>query len=188
MISGPWRSRFSLANSSEEKSSHAGSDFQSGEPFHSRTNGHAAMYQPEVPSGAPSLKSEDDLARVLSPTQVNTYLDCSARWWYKHALRLPERKSSNLGIGIAFHDSVMENFRQKLDTKEDLPETGTRMLFRACWESIKHGLELAPGENADDLAEMGEALVEEYMSKVAPRIEPAAVEQPVAGMIGGVNV
>src|SRR3954470_455429 len=62
------------------------------------------------------------------------------------------------------------------------------MLFRASWESIKHDLDFAPGENTDDLAEMGEALVEEYMSKVAPRIEPAAVEQPVSGVIGGANV
>src|SRR4051795_11610802 len=83
------------------------------DPFHSRTNGHAALYAPETPSGASQPQPEDDLARVLSPTQVNTFLDCSAKWWFKHAIRLPERKSSNLGIGIAFHEAVMENFRQK---------------------------------------------------------------------------
>ena len=76
-------------------------------PFRVKLNGHAALHAPEVPPvGAPQPKSEDDLARVLSPTQVSTYLECSAKWWYKHGLRLPEQKSSNLGIGIAFHDAV----------------------------------------------------------------------------------
>src|SRR3954466_4383895 len=128
------------------------------DPFHSRTNGHAALYAPETPSGASQPQPEDDLARVLSPTQVATYLDCSAKWWYKHAMRLPERKSSNLGIGIAFHEAVMENFRQKVDSKEDLPTIGVLMLFRASWESIRGGLDFGPTESPDDLADMGEAL------------------------------
>src|SRR3954470_22427661 len=125
--------------------------FSGVDPFHSRTNGHAALYAPETPSGASEPQPEDDLARVLSPTQVSTYLDCSAKWWYKHALRLPERKSTNLGIGIAFHESITENFRQKIDTKEDLPNAGARALFRDAWESVKPGLEFAPGESAGEL-------------------------------------
>jgi hypothetical protein len=157
-------------------------------PFHSGTNGHAALYASEAPCGAPESKPEDDLARVLSPTQVSTYVDCSAKWWYKHALHLPERKNTNLGIGIAFHEAISENFRQKLETKEDLPETGVQSLFRSSWDGIKDTLEFTPGENPVELAHMGEALVGEYMSKVAPRIQPAAVEQPVEGEIAGVKV
>lgn len=157
-------------------------------PFHSHTNGHAAMYGSETPPGASQAEPEDDLARVLSPTQVATYIDCSAKWWYKHALHLPERKSTNLGIGIAFHDAVMENFRQKLETREDLPTIGARALFRCSWESLKDTLHFAAGEDANELGDMGEALVDEYMSKVAPRIQPASVEQEVHGEIGGVKV
>ena len=104
---------------------------------------------------------------------------------YKHALHLPERKSTNLGIGV---EAVMENFRQKLATKEDLPGIGVQSLFRCSWDSMKDTLEFAAGENANDLADMGAALVGEYMEKVAPRIQPAAVEQEVQGEISGVKV
>src|SRR3954447_13817295 len=95
--------------------------FSGVDPFHSRTNGHAALYAPETPSGASEPQPEDDLARVLSPTQVTTYLDCSAKWWYKHAMRLPERKSSNLGIGIAFHEVVMETFVRRSIPRRTCP-------------------------------------------------------------------
>jgi hypothetical protein len=158
-------------------------------PFRAKANGHAAMHASEVPRvGEPPLKPENDLARVLSPTQVSTFLECSAKWWYKHGLHLPEQKSSNLGIGIAFHDAVMENFRQKIDTKEDLPVAGTRALFRSSWESMKDDLVFAPKEHPNNLRDTGEALVEEYMTMVAPRIQPAAVEQVVCGSVGGVKV
>ena len=42
------------------------------------------------------LTSKAELAQVLSPTQVRTYLDCSARWWFKYGLALPEPKNSSL--------------------------------------------------------------------------------------------
>ena len=29
-------------------------------------------------------------ARPLSPSQVNTFLDCQARWYYSHVLKLPD--------------------------------------------------------------------------------------------------
>lgn len=159
-------------------------------PWRPKVNGHAALHQVEAPivEPSPAPEPQNELARVLSPSQVATFLDCSAKWFYKYALQLPEYKSSALGIGSAFHDAVMENFRQKVETRQDLPEAGVRALFRSSWDAQKDDLVYGPKETPEDLREMGEVLVDEYMSKVAPRIEPAAVEQDVSGEIGGVKV
>jgi hypothetical protein len=59
-------------------------------------------------------------APVLSPSQVRTFLDCQARWWFKYGLMLPETKSSSLALGLAVHRALELNFREKLETHEDL--------------------------------------------------------------------
>jgi hypothetical protein len=32
---------------------------------------------------------------MLSPTQVRTFLDCSAKWWFRYGLRLPESSENS---------------------------------------------------------------------------------------------
>src|SRR5512136_493838 len=74
-----------------------------------------------VPKPAPQTALETEI--VLSPTQARTFLGCSARWWFKYGLSLPEPKTSSLAFGLAMHRALELNFRQKLETREDL-ETG----------------------------------------------------------------
>lgn len=67
---------------------------------------------------------EPVLGNSLSPTQVRSFLDCSARWWFKYGLHLPEPKTGNLALGIAVHQALEVDFREKLETKLDLPIAG----------------------------------------------------------------
>jgi len=39
-----------------------------------------------VPITASQKSAAEGLAMVLSPTQVRTFLDCSAKWWFKYGL------------------------------------------------------------------------------------------------------
>ena len=71
---------------------------------------------------------------MLSPTQVRTFLNCSARWWFKYGLSLPEPKTSALALGSAVHRALEVNFREKLTAKEDLETLGVVALFRAAWQ------------------------------------------------------
>src|SRR5690349_496305 len=57
-----------------------------------------------------------ELGQILSPTQERTYLDCSARWWFKYGLGLPEVKNSSLALGSAVHHALEANFREKVET------------------------------------------------------------------------
>jgi CRISPR/Cas system-associated exonuclease Cas4 (RecB family) len=131
---------------------------------------------------------QPEAANVLSPTQVRTFLDCSAKWWFRYGLRLPEPKTSSLALGSAVHETLAENFRQKIDTREDLDIFGLAALFRQSWARQKEEAVFDPDEDADQLWLLGEQIVRKYVEEAAPSIDPAGVEFEVSGRIGGVPV
>lgn len=128
------------------------------------------------------------LGEVLSPSQVRCFMDCQVRWWFKYGLRLPDSQNGNLALGKAVHAALTQNFEQKVETREDLPGTGVRAMFREAWATESDQTEFRDDEDPAQLAFCGESLVAKYMDEVAPRIDPAAAEIRVTGEIGGVEV
>jgi CRISPR/Cas system-associated exonuclease Cas4 (RecB family) len=128
------------------------------------------------------------IPEVLSPSSLNCFQDCSAKWYYRKVLQLPEERSASLALGSAVHVALGENFKQKIHTHEDLPFAGVQAVFRDAFEEQLDGTVLAPEDDADDLRSCGETLVRVYMDQAAPSIQPAAVELHVEGEIGGVGV
>jgi hypothetical protein len=80
-----------------------------------------------------TVAGKTDPAPVLSPSQVRCFFDCQARWWFKYGLQLPERKNSSLALGLAVHQALEVNFREKIETREDLETTGVVCVFREAW-------------------------------------------------------
>lgn len=142
----------------------------------------------KVPSPCPTAVADTELASVLSPSQVRCFFDCPARWWFKYGLQLPERKNSSLALGLAVHQALEVNFREKLETQEDLETIGVVIVFREAWMEQVPETVFTPDESQGDLRRMGERLVAKYMDEVAPTVEPVAVELDVQGEIGGVRV
>ncbi len=149
-----------------------------------RVNGQAERVLPsakrsEVVSGS---------AVVLSPSQVRSFMDCQMRWWFKYGLKVPDPATGNLSLGRAVHAALGGNFAQKVESHEDLPNSGVLALFREAWTKECDQTEFRDEENPHELAATGEALITKYMDYLAPAIEPAAVEVSVDGEIGGVQV
>jgi hypothetical protein len=142
----------------------------------------------KVPTAEGTLAVKTEPASVLSPSQVRTFLDCQARWWFKYGLQLPDRKTSSLALGLAIHRALELNFREKIETREDLDTAGVVMIFRDAWMEQAGQTEFSPEESQQDLRRVGERLVDKYMDEVAPKIDPAAVELDVQGEIAGVAV
>jgi RecB family exonuclease len=130
-----------------------------------------------------------DVARRLSPSQLNTFVgDCQLKWFYRSVLKLEDPKDANRALGSAVHAALTRNFRQKIETKQDLPVTEVRDSFV---EDLGEELDtavLTDTDKVEDLQDLGEALVSLYMERVAPTVQPAAVELAVEGSIGGVHV
>ena len=151
------------------------------------------MVAPEVglmklPACKPEVAVKADIAPVLSPSQVRTFLDCQARWWFKYGLQLPDRKTSSLALGLAIHRALELNFREKLETHEDLDTAGVVMIFRDAWMEQAGQTDFSADESQQDIRRAGERLGAKYMDEVAPKVEPAAVELDVQGEIAGVRV
>jgi len=142
----------------------------------------------KLPATDGAMIPKTDPAPVLSPSQVRCFLDCPARWWFKYGLQLPERKNSSLALGLAVHQALEVNFREKLETREDLDTIGVVMVFREAWMEQVPQTEFTSDESQGNLRRLGENLVAKYMDEVAPKVEPAAVELDVQGEISGVAV
>jgi RecB family exonuclease len=143
---------------------------------------------PVAPDPELTGASNSHLATVLSPSQVRTFVDCQARWYFKYSVGLPDPKNSRLALGIAVHEALRANFEEKLEAKEDLAIAGVVAVFRDAWAEQAATAVFQEVEDPNDFRDLGEVLVEKYMAEAAPRIKPAAVELPVRGEIGGVQV
>ena len=80
------------------------------------------------------------------------------------------------------------NFRQKIETKQDLPVEELRESFGEAFAMVAEDAEFREDEEPATLIETGRALVRRYMAEAAPLIQPKAVELPVEGVIGSVRV
>jgi hypothetical protein len=118
---------------------------------------------------------------------VNTFLSCPAKWYFRYALGLAEPTTGALALGTAFHSALAANFRQKIGTKQDLPDEELQESFAEAFAIAAEDAEFREDEEPC-VAETGRALVVKYMAEAAPSIQPKAVELPVEGVISGVRV
>ena len=129
-------------------------------------------------------------AEVLSPSQVNTFSDCPAKWCFRYLLDLPEAKSGALVVGEAVHATIAGVLGQKLGQQgEPEPELeDVHEAYAIAWAEASYEAEFREDEEPDALVQLGQALVEKYVAEAVPRIQPAALEHPVSGEIAGVKV
>jgi hypothetical protein len=57
----------------------------------------------------------EQLGELLSPSQVNTYLTCAAKWYFHYLVGLAEPATGALALGKAFHAA-----RHELPAQADL--------------------------------------------------------------------
>jgi len=127
----------------------------------------------KLPATRGAVAARPEVGSVLSPSQVRCFFDCQARWWFKYGLQLPERKNSSLALGLAVHQALEVNFREKLETHEDLETSGVVCVFREAWMEQVPQTAFTADESQGDLRRAGERLVSKYMDEVAPTVVSA---------------
>ena len=70
--------------------------------------------------------------RTLSPSQVNTYLDCPYRWYCSSVLRLPEPVTHALAIGHAVHQTAAALLTRKRAGQPVTPDDVGDICAQAC--------------------------------------------------------
>ncbi|MBZ5626270.1 MAG: PD-(D/E)XK nuclease family protein [Acidobacteriia bacterium] len=152
------------------------------------------MFAPEAAPAAsgltvvkPATERNETLGAVLSPSQANTFLNCSARWWFKHSAGLADPAGGSLVRGKAVHKLVEWWFRQRLaGATPEIESLGD--IWDEIWEMQSADAQFAKDDDVDGLKKSGAKLSRMYLETVAPEIEPAGMEVKVAGEIGGVRV
>ena len=96
------------------------------------------------------------LGESLFPSQVNTYMTCPAKWYFRYPIGLSEPTRGALALGQVFHGTLARNFRQKLSASHDMEAEELREVFAAEWSSVIAEADLRDAEDADELAATGQ--------------------------------
>lgn len=137
-------------------------------------------------AGSPA---QNDLGAVLSPSQVKTFaFDCSAKWWFKHGMKLPDPKSGSLVRGLAVHKTVEAYFRLRKASQGPVSSEDMAPAYELAWSQFEADASFGKDEDIAKLKAQGAQLTQKYLEEAAPEIQPAEMEMPVSGEIGGVRV
>ena len=131
---------------------------------------------------------EQTPAHALSPSQVSTFLDCAARWYFGRIAQLADPPNGALALGSAIHATAAAAMRDKADRGSLCSEAAALKHFEHAIHTHLAAAQLAPDETAETLTETGRKMVSLWHSRIAPEIAPAAVEIAITGEIGGVSI
>ena len=126
------------------------------------------------------------LRESLSPSQVNTYMTCPAKWYFRYLIGLSEPTTGALALGKAFHGARSE-FPPEGKTNRDMETKDLREVFDEEWSVALAEATLRDDEDVDELAATGQILVAAYLTEAATPLQPQAVELTVQGEIAGVG-
>lgn len=117
----------------------------------------------------------------LSATQITMWQRCREQYRRRYIKGEKERPGAALVWGSADGRAHEQNFRQKIDSHEDISSDDVKLAFAEAFDSevAKYGgpKEVEWGnDKPSDLKDAGTRLVGVYHNKVSPYVQPTAVE------------
>jgi hypothetical protein len=126
-----------------------------------------------------------------SPSSLSMLQRCPRQWQERYIFGRKERPAEALFTGTVVHATFEHNFRQKIDSHEDIAivdlldwygeDAFPRLLLE---EQEKAGQDIFWESSPDEARARGRVLITEYQSSVAPRIQPVDVELKIAADFG----
>lgn len=113
----------------------------------------------------------------LSVTQLKMYLRCPLQYFFRYVCGLKVPPTSGLTLGRTIHEALGENYRQKLQSYEDLPIEQVTDVFSDYWDREAKETVFANGEKPGKLKDDGIGLLKAYFKDVAPNVQPIEVEK-----------
>lgn len=112
--------------------------------------------------------------RSLSPSMVNSYINCGRRFYYENCLKLPRIPNHYLAVGSAFHETLRENYYQKVQSARDLP---LDLLTDFFVEDLEYrDVDWSGDVGLSEAKDEGVGIVRSYQKAIAPTVQPALVE------------
>ena len=140
---------------------------------------------------APAAQAGPGLSdRTLSPSQVSTFIDCQARWYYSRIAKLPEPATAAQAFGKAIHHVCRLILAARMDPDWQAKSALTAGEIGDCFRSTLK-IELQEVEDiagAADMLDEGLRIMAMFAGQIGPQLEPTGLEMWCAGEIGGVKV
>lgn len=114
----------------------------------------------------------------ISPSQINTYLRCPAQYYFRYIEGLIIPPKAALTKGKAVHSGNEYNYKQKIETKQDLPLNQVQEYTAAEFEQLAEETDFE-GKDKGKEKDTTISLVTLYHTEVAPTVQPIAVEEKV---------
>lgn len=113
----------------------------------------------------------------LSMSQMNMFLRCPYQYYcrYIQGFRVPPR--SALTLGASFHKSIAMNYRQKYQSKVDLPLGDVLDAFSTVFDDMSKETEWQKGEDSGQVKDTGIQTLSLYQPAIAREVHPIEVEQ-----------
>jgi hypothetical protein len=129
----------------------------------------------------------------LSATQLAMFSRCPEQWRQRYLLGKRERPGAALIWGGADHKAHEHNFRQKIQTHEDLPEKEVCEAFANAWDTaVQESGGFAEIEWGDEkpsaMKDKGVELAAQYHALVSPLVQPVDVEKRIDHWVDGVEI
>jgi len=107
------------------------------------------------------------------------YLRCPAQYYfrYEEGIKMPPR--SALTKGKCVHKGIEHNYRQKIESKEDVKVNEVKEVVSSEFDERKDETDWRDGEDPGKIKDRTVGLAEMYHVNMAPTIQPLWVEQEV---------
>jgi putative RecB family exonuclease len=115
----------------------------------------------------------------ISPTQINMYLRCPQQYAFRYMEGLILPPKAALTRGRAVHRGQEANYRQKIESKTDLPLADVQDVVSTEFDAAAQETEWALDENRGQVKDESISLASLYHREIAPTVQPDFVEEEV---------
>jgi len=114
----------------------------------------------------------------LSYSQINTYLQCPAQYYFQYMEGIPQPKNPGLIRGTAVHSGLEHNFAQKIESRKDLPIHEAMEWAVSTFEMEAEEVEFKK-QTKEETKDSVATLMGLAMRELAPEYQPIAVEDTI---------
>ena len=115
----------------------------------------------------------------ISASQINTYLRCPAQYFFRYVRGIKIPPSSALTRGKCDHAGVEHNYRQKIESRQDVSVNEVTEYVAAEFEALQDETQFEPDEVPGQVKDVTVTLAKAYHVELAPKIQPILVEQEI---------
>ena len=125
----------------------------------------------------------------VSHSQISMWLRCPRQWEFRYVKGLKLPPSGALIEGGCYHTALEMNFRQKVDSRKDMPIDDCLDIYSDEWERRVISEEYIDWgkRSAGKLKDEGASLVSEYMASTSYYVQPTIVEETIVTEIADVT-